>query len=180
MLIFACGQPDKNKKEEPQQPYLPVTAYILSEIKALDSQAVGILKRTTSGQRTDSAFIPLEQFRQLAANFLSKELDSASFHENFTEDSFYDQATDYMTFAYRCKKPSSALQRVDVLISPGLSFDKVRNIYMEKAYMSGDTAITQRMTWKPGTSFSIITSRSVAAQKPQVEQVKVTWDPAAY
>ena len=190
LLLAACGQSGEQAAQDtttsstpaPDTPksYIPVTDYIRSEIKSLDSLPIGILKRTTNGNRSDSVFIQPAEFRQLAAQFLSPELEKGKFEQSFTESSFFDQTTQLLTFTYQATDPANTVKRVDVLISPSLAIDKVRSVYMEKAYSSGDTAVSSKMYWKAGASFQVATAKTVGQQQQDMQQVKVIWDPMSY
>ncbi|HUP12283.1 MAG TPA: hypothetical protein VM187_08735, partial [Niastella sp.] len=74
--------------------YLPVADFISYDISRVDSFAGGIVRKiTVDGKKKDSNFIRLPAFHQLANQFLLPELDSASFHEHFTESSLMDETT---------------------------------------------------------------------------------------
>jgi len=178
MLVACSNQPEPAK--EIKQPYIPVAAYIIGEMRSLDSIPVGILKKNIGNSKNDSSFISVEEFKTLASSFLPPEIkDSASFQNKFAESSFFDQATEYMTFVYKPIDSTLSIKIVNVLISPTQTYDKISSIYMEKMYASGDTSIIQRMSWRTGNSFSIITTKS-AANQTLVQQTKVIWAPSSY
>ena len=189
VLVCSCNGPGQQQptsqdtttaKADTPKTYIPVTDYIRGEIKKLDSLPVGILKRSTVGSKTDSGYIKLEQFRQLAQQFLAPELERGRFERSFAESSFYDQSTELLTFTYQATDPASIVRRVDVLISPSLTLDKVKSIYLEKAWKSGDTAINSKLYWKAGASFQVATEKVAAQQVLPMEQLKVIWDPMSY
>ena len=187
LLVFSCRQAEPKqetteKKEEKEAPkaYLPVTDYIRGEMRAIDSLPVGILKRITAGNRSDSAFIQPAEFRQLASAFLLPELEKGKFEQSFSESSFFDQSTELLTFTYQGTDPNVAVKRVDVLISPSLQLDKIKSIYIEKSYQSGDTLFSKKMYWKAGASFQVATQKSRDGQPASLEQLKVIWDPSGY
>ena len=193
MLVCSCNGPEQNQpasqdttskagtpKADTSKTYIPVADYLRDEIKKIDSLPVGILKRLTIGDKTDSGYIKPPEFRQLAAQFISPELEKGKFEQSFTESSFYDQSTELLTFTYQSTDPASIVRRVDVLISPSLALDKIRSIYLEKAWRSGDTAINSKLYWKAGTSFQVATEKVAAQQLLPMEQLKVIWDPFSY
>ena len=189
VLLGACGESTQQQPPvkdtatsatDTPKAYIPVADYIRSEIKSLDSLPVGILKRVTTGNRSDSGFIQPAEFRQLAAQFLSPELERGKFEQSFTETSFFDETTQLLTFTYEATDPALTVRRVDVLISPSLALDKIRSVYVEKAYKSGDTAVSSKMYWKGGASFQIASAKTPGQQVPVEQQVKVIWDPMSY
>jgi len=188
VLVCSCNEPeqkqaasqDSSTKPDSPKVYIPVTDYIRGEINKVDSLPVGILKRLTVGEKTDSGYIKPAEFRRLAQQFLSPELERGRFEQSFNESSFYDQSTEMLTFTYQSTDPASIVRRVDVLISPSLTLDKVKSIYLEKAWKSGDTAVNSKLYWKAGTSFQVATERVAAQQLLPMEQLKVIWDPMSY
>jgi hypothetical protein len=188
VLICSCHEPDQQQatnenttpKTDTTKAYIPVNDYLRGEMRTIDSLPVGILKRLTIGNKTDSGFIQPAEFRQLSAQFLTPELEKGKFEQTFTESSFFDQSTELLTFTYASTDPASTVRRVDVLISPSLALDKVKSIYIEKAWKSNDTAINSKLYWKSGTSFQVVTEKLAAQQLLPLEQLKVIWDPRSY
>jgi hypothetical protein len=187
LLINACSEPTKPAapataaETEKKKTYLPVSDYLQSEIRKVDSAVAGILKREIkNGRQTDSVFITPQQFHTLAEEFFAPELARERFENAFAESSFYDETTKSFTFTYESRDTSVTVRRVDVLVAPSLQLDQIRTIYLEKSYASGDTAISKKMMWTAGSDFSIVTIKTVQAKQPQVVQVKVIWDPLKY
>jgi hypothetical protein len=170
----------KNDTAQAKKEYLPVMDYIRSEINTIDSLPVGILKRTNTGNKVDSAFITPKEFKQLAAQFLSEELKKENFEKSFSESSFPDQTTGLITFTYQATNPAMELKRIDVHISPSLQMDRIRSIYMEKVSSGTDTIVEKKMYWRSGTSFNIITQKTPAGKAASLDQLKVIWDPMNY
>ena len=183
-LITACKN-EEQKKDTPPQPeekkdFFPVADYIKSEIDYVDSLPAAIKKYINRNGARDSMLIKINDFDQLAKNFLPPELNNPGFEKDFTETSFLDQTTGLLTFTYATKNKRSLLQRVDVLIKPsaGLTtgFNKVKSIYMEKIENKNDTPSTKKMYWRAKKSFEIISILQPVSQPPISNQVKVVWD----
>ena len=185
LLAVAC-------KHKPQQPavdvqsaqdslppstYLPVADFIKSDIIKVDSFAGGILKKGNIEGRKDSAFIKPAAFHKLASQFISPELDSASFHDQFSEHSLMDETTQMLNFIYTAKSPESSLRSVMVYLQPSLTTDQVKRIYMERAFNSGDTTIEQKLTWKLQEYFYVVTIRQPKNGPAVTSMEKVIWDP---
>lgn len=157
--------------------YFPVQDYIKSEIGQVDSLPVGIMKYTIQDGSIDSGYIKSEEFHQLAQEFLSPILEKESFEREFSENSFFDNTTQYSSFLYSAIDKNSPVQRVDVLAKPeDIVYNRVKSIYMEKRYEKGDTSVVQKLYWKAGRNFQINTE--VTTAKPEVisKQVKVVWN----
>ena len=151
--------------------YFPVQEFLLGEISYVDSLPVGIMKYTTTGNRVDSGYIKTPEFRALAYEFLSSDLEEERFMENFEEVSFYDQGTRYATFNYTPKLLNTEIKRVDVISAPGSQYDKVNSIYIEKKATNADGEL-RKLYWKAGRHFQIIREDSTGKQVI----IKVVWN----
>ena len=157
--------------------YFPVQDYIKSEMGQVDSLPVGIMKYTIQNGSIDSGYIKSEEFHQLAQEFLSPILERESFEKEFSENSFFDNTTQYSSFLYSANNKNTPIQRVDVLAKPeDVVYNKVKSIYMEKRYEKGDSSVIQKLYWKAGRNFQINTE--IRTAKPEVisKQVKVVWN----
>jgi len=157
--------------------YLPITDFIKNDITKVDTYAGGILKKTTIGDRKDSSYIQPAEFHKLASQFLLTELDSASFHDHFTEHSLMDETSEMLNFIYSAKDPEPSLRNVMVFLQPSLATDQVKRIYMERSFNSGDTAIEQKLTWKMMEYFYVVTIRQPKNGQAVTSMEKVIWDP---
>lgn len=185
LLAVAC-------KHKPQQPagdvqatqdslnsgtYLPITDLIKNDIVKVDTYAGGILKKMNTDGKKDSTYIQPAAFHQLASQFLLPELDSASFHDHFTEHSLMDETTEMLNFIYSAKDPEGSLRNVMVYLQPSLATDEVKRIYMERSFSSGDTTIEQKLTWKMMEYFYVVTIRQPKNGPAVTSMEKVIWDP---
>jgi hypothetical protein len=182
LLLSACGNqktpastPDKAFKatDTTAQKFFPVTDYLQSEIRYVDSTPLAILKCETVHNKVDSTFLTPKEFNRLASSFLMPELDSLQ--QDFTENSFGDQTTGYLSFTYSPKNKEQPLRRVDVVVSSGEGLDKVKSIYLERADRESDTLVIKKMYWQARHSFLVITSLQAAGKTPETRQLKVIW-----
>ena len=156
--------------------FFPVAEYLETEILHVDSVPLALKKYTTINNRTDSAFIQIPEFNTLAKRFLPLELHDGRFEKDFTESSFMDKSTQSITFTYSTPVKELPLQRVDVTTIPHNGTQKVRSIYLEKNYSSGDSVITEKMYWRAGKNFQIVTLTAPKG-KPSFEHLlRVVWD----
>ena len=193
LLTICCIVACKNNKQssapaeseavpiskEPKS-YLPIASFIIEDIKKVDSFASGILLRTQTGQKTDSAFIQPADFKKMAGEFLVNDLDSAVFYKEFTEESLADQATKTLNLIYTSGNSKTILRKAIVYVTPSQTTDKVTRIYMEKENQSGDTTIKQKLTWKIKQYFIITEIRQTPQGFNAVRTQKVTWDPQLF
>ena len=157
--------------------YFPVLDFIKSEISYVDSLPVGIMKYTTENGKTDSGYIKVPEFHQLAQEFISPALQEELFEKEFSETSFFDNTTQYSNFLYSTANRNLNLHRVDVLSKPeDVVYNKVQSIYMEKSFLQGDSTIIQKMYWKTGQNFLINTEITTSKADVITRQVKVVWN----
>jgi hypothetical protein len=134
------------------------------------------MKYTIRNGRTDSGYIQLTEFNELARQFLLPEFQNGSFEKNYTENSFADGAAQSVTFTYSTTDQSLPLQRVDVVTASGTQGNLVKSIYMERTRVAGDSVIFQKMYWEAGRNFQIISLIRVKGQPPVQQQVRVVWN----
>lgn len=156
--------------------FFPVYDFLLGEIRAVDSLPIAIKKFTTTKAGTDSVYIKLDEFHELANEFLVDELKKENFESTFKESSFQDQSTGYSVFSYSPNDQHSQINRVDVATEAGSAYDKVNSIFIIKNITRADTLIAKKLYWKAENNF-IINTELRAGQKPPVsKQVKVVWN----
>jgi len=182
LFLGACGNqktpasaPDQVSKaaDTTSQKFFPVADYLQSEIRYVDSTPLAILKCETVHNRTDSTFLTPGEFNKLASSFLMPQL--TSLQQDFTENSFGDQTTGYLSFTYSPKNKEQPLRRVDVVVSPGEGFDKVKSIYLESTSRASDTLVVKKMYWQARHSFLVVTSLQATGKTPETRQLKVIW-----
>lgn len=185
LLLSACGnhqQPAAAASNTPKtdsvtDKFFPIADYLRSEISNVDTAPLVIMKFQTVRQKTDTTYLTPNEFNQLAANFLTPELNADSLEKNFLENSFSDKTTGYLTFTYSPKDKEQPLQRIDVLLSPSRGgTNKVKSIYLERVAKESDTLMIKKMFWQAGHNFQVITSLQPAGKKSETRQVKVVWN----
>jgi hypothetical protein len=156
--------------------FFPVADFLEAEIRSVDSLPLAKKKFTSRNGRTDSVFLEVPEFNQLALQFVPRELADSSFEKNFTETAFEDKATRSITFTYSPTNPNTELQRVDVLTVPGMRAQQVKSVYLERLRKSGDSVILQKMFWQAQRNFTIATLIRVKGVQSSEDQVRVVWD----
>ncbi len=158
------------------QQYFPVVNFIKGEIVSVDSLPVGI-KKYTGNNKSKFVYIKSDEFHRLASEFTPPGLqDSTFFTENYKENTFFDPASGAGTFMYTAKNNSLPVQRIDVITMPGDAYDKVKSIYIQKNYSSGDTVFIRKLSWTPQQRFQIITVMTKGSGTPKTEITNVVWD----
>jgi hypothetical protein len=186
LLCGACThhpqQPSPQQKDTLSQPdtaghsYFPVAEILESEIRQVDSMPVAIRKFIIGKSRTDSSFIKPAEFNALAMQFVVPEFGNGRFQKEFTETSFIDNATQSATFTYSTTNGDLSLQRVDVIAIPQGTMHRVKSIYLERNRISGDSTILDKMYWRAGKQFEILSLIRVKGGAPVQQQLIVSWE----
>lgn len=181
LAIFnlACGD-DKTDETTPaaldSKQYFPVRDFLKSEIRYVDSLPGGIKMYEVKDGRTDSSYIDAATFDRLALEFIPPDIDSASLHQHFEEQSFFDNSVNASTFIYSARSGNPVINRIHVLSSPDAAYDKVTSIFMEKMVEANDSLTLKKMSWKPGKEFTINSEIRFRDNTPIQRQLRVVWD----
>ena len=160
-----------------KQNYMPIQVILQGELKWVEDYAGAILLKSSSENKKDSAYISLDQFKQLGKSVISSDLDSAYFNEHFKEESIVDAASNGLTFVYT-GADTREVKKVMAYITRTETSDKVGRVYFERAFTSGDTAIVQRCTWKLHHYLMIVSTRQVGNGASTTQVQKAIYDPA--
>ncbi len=187
VLLSACvhpGQPAHSSQDSlaasdsgaAKNTFFPVAEFLETEILAVDSMPLALKQFTIDHGKTDSVFLTVPQFNALALQFLPAEIRDNGLEKNFTESSFVDRATRSITFTYSPLDKNLQVQRVDVLTTAGVRAQQVKSVYLERSHVAGDSSILQKLYWRSGHSFQIVTMTRVKGVPPMEEQLRVVWN----
>jgi hypothetical protein len=166
-------------KDSTQKAFFPVADYIRGEMHYVDSMPLAVLEYRIRDNHTDSSFIHADEFHRIAGEFLLPDLEKENFEKKYSENSFMDETSGYLTFTYSPRDKELPLQRVDVLAIPASSAAgaaRIKSIYLQTVQPSADTLIVKKMLWIAKKSLLIITSLQPDGKPPLIRQVKVVWD----
>ncbi len=154
LFLFSCNDSGKPTADIPVKPHIdtsapqkffPLTSYLKGEIFNIKQSGINPLKYTTINDRTDSAWLKIEELEPALQEFLQPEIDSANLISLFTEKSFMDQSINAITLTYEpisTLPDSMKLIRWDIYIDP--KSNKVKRVYMVKEV---DANRTLQLTW---------------------------------
>ncbi len=185
LLCGACAhhpqQPSTQSADTLSQPdtaenvYFPVAEVLESEIRLVDSTPVAIRKFIIGNGRTDSGFIKPAEFDALAMQFVVPEFRNGQFEKDFTETSFMDNATQAATFTYSATNKDLPLIRVDIIVAPHGTVHQLKSVYLERSRVSGDSSILEKMFWRTGQQFQVISLIRIKGGPPVQRQLIVSW-----
>jgi len=166
-FLFSCSNQQKSsdttdslkKDSTEKQSFFPVTDFIKGEIFNIKKSAINPLHYTTVNNRTDSAWLKIEQLDSVFQEFLQPEIGSENLISLFTEKSFFDQSIDAITLTYdptAALPDSMKLTHWDVYIDP--KSNKVKRIYMIKEIDKNNIIQLTWLTNKWATMVTIFTN----------------------
>ncbi|KYP15290.1 hypothetical protein [Flavihumibacter sp. CACIAM 22H1] len=183
MLVIAlsggCNEPAKiSEKQAATSTPFPIADYIRSQLQEIDSLQLPVTLYRTGAEGNDTTLLSTKDCLELARPFTEPDIAKPDVASHFTESSFADQSIPSITFNYLSKEETMPLKRADVVLQPNPSVsDKVRSIYLEKAFSIGDTLVQEKLFWNDGHYYQIIRTKSAGASNPIQSTLKVVWDP---
>ncbi|HKO82528.1 MAG TPA: hypothetical protein VJU78_19095 [Chitinophagaceae bacterium] len=172
--FIACKQKEKSNQEK----FFPVLSFIQSQVADIDTSLYSIRKLVyVDSIRTDTIFIPREQFREAAKDFLSiPDLSSSEYDDRYKEEKQFDETMNRVVLTYTPLKPGKEeIQRQEVLIKPDPSGDKITNIIINQIINTKDSSVQKRLLWKVDESFQIINTKQLKGQPETTSTVKIVW-----
>lgn len=181
LIVLSCNNTGETKAvdtkaaTEEKQKFFPVTSFLKGEIFNLKKNGINPLKYTTVNDRTDSAWLKIEEIDDAVKEFLYPEIDTANLTAFFSEKSFFDQTINAVTFTYEAAgvlPDSIKLVNWDVYVDPDAN--RVKRIYMVKQ-QDKDTLL--QLTWVTGKWCKITTIVTDEKGSSTVKkEEKITWD----
>jgi hypothetical protein len=174
LLISACRSKPREEAAKQDVEFYPVTNFIRAEIMKLDTIPLAVLRKTIVNDKTDSAYISKEEFKQATRVFLEPDITDPKLKKLYTETVFMDATINAITLTYSPGANEAEIRKLDVLLDP--ENNRLQRIYMEKVNNIGDSIITRKLLWNAGHSFQVITLTRVGNQPETVRKEKYVWD----
>ncbi len=186
LLYAACGHHPQtpstpstdtlSRPDSAKPTFFPVADVLESEIRQIDTTPVALRKLITGNGHVDSGFIKPAEFQALAMQFVVPEFRNGQFEKNFTETSFIDNSTQAATFTYSTTDKDLPLQRVDIVTIPHGENHQMESVYIERQRISGDSSILDKMFWRAGRQFQVISLIRVKGAAAVQRKLTVSWD----
>ncbi len=174
VLISSC----KEKETTPKEDFFPVLSFLKSQVAKVDTSLNSIRKYViVDSLTTDTLYIPREQFRDIARDFLAiPDLSESKYKDRYVEEKIFDEMLNSGLLTYTPIKPEKEqIQRQEVMIRPGPSEDKITNIIINLSVDTKDSSVQKRMLWKVDQGFQVTTTRQLAGQPETTRTEKVIW-----
>ena len=173
VLLLAC----KNKEDEKEK-FFPVISFLNSHVAHVDTSVYAIKKIIIQDSLSDTSFVPREEFRQLAKDFLdAPDLSQKEFKEKYTESEYYDDMLKKVIITYTPVEKDEELQRQEIHITPGNGDeDKISTIILNRYQANKDSTIQRRLLWQVGERFQVVTTIQKVGVPEQTSTMKVIWN----
>ncbi len=177
-LLPACRSKKKERPEEEKN--FPILAFLQSQVAHVDTSLYNIVKVViTDALPPDTTYIPRDQFRAEARDFLSlPDVASPEHEDNYTETKRYDEAINRAVITYSTdKKEEKGVTRQEVIIMPDqVNGDRITGIFADIWNSNRDSTVQKRLLWSTDKSFQI-TSIVQKPGKPETTTViNVRWN----
>lgn len=175
LLLFpAC-----KKKKKDSESFFPVLSFIKSQIAHVDTSLYSIKKIIyTDSVHTDTIYVPREEFRGLAKDFLGiPDLTEKKYKNRYREEKMFDETLNRVIITYKPEnQDKEELQDQEILITPDPSGDKVNSIIIDRIINNRDSFLQKRMLWQVDQSFQVTTTMQKPGQPETITTMKVTWN----
>ena len=178
LILFACKQKNSNSDQHQKESFFPVLSFIKSQVAHVDTSLYPIKKIVfTDSTHSDTIFVPREEFRNLAKDFLeSPDLTDKKYKSRYTEEKLFDETLNRVIISYKPQNPDKEeLQKQEVLIAPGPSGDKVNSIIIDRIIINKDSFLQKTMLWQVDKSFQVTTTAQKSSQPETITIMKVSW-----
>lgn len=173
-LLFSC----KNGKEEEAKDFFPVLSYLKSQVAHVDTSLFRIVKITTVGDRSDTAYIRREDFKKEAADFLSiPDITQKRLSSDYQETELYDESLGSVILSYMPTEEDAEIRRQEVVIEPNQAEgDKVKSIFIDRLIEEGKTTVRKNMLWQVDQRFRVVTITQNEDGTEKIEKLQVVWN----
>lgn len=174
-LAVSC----KEKKKDGKENFFPAISFIKSQVAHVDTSLYSIIQlNMVDSTRTDTIYVPREQFRSLAKDFLElPDISEKKLRADYKEEKLFDETLNTVILSYMPEKPGKqTIHRQDVLIVPDPGGDKVKSIIIDYGWSNKDSAIEKKMLWQADRSFQVTTIRQLPGRQESITTTKVVWN----
>jgi hypothetical protein len=175
IILTACQSTPANK-------YISIPSLIQEQVAHVDTSLYAITKYVYQGTDTlpsDTIYIPREEFKKAAADFLAiLDLSIPSNARRFKEENRYDPLLERVILTYTPIKPSNEdWQKQEVMVKPDpATGDKVTTIIARKIQNNRNGLIQVEMLWLFDRSFQVTQTTQAPGKEPVITTYKVIWN----
>lgn len=175
IILTAC-------QSTPAKKYISIPSLIQEQVAHVDTSLYAITKYVYQGTDTlpsDTIYIPREEFKKAAADFLAiLDLSIPSNARRFKEENRYDPLLERVILTYTPIKPNQEdWQKQEVMVKPDpATGDKVTTIIASKVQNNRNGLIQVEMLWLFDRSFQVTQTTQAPGKEPVITTYKVIWN----
>lgn len=176
VLSSAC----KEKEKEDEKKFISVLSLIEKQVAHIDTSLYAITKYVIKDSLyIDTLYIPREEFRSMAKDFLEiPDLSAKKVAKRYKEETRYDELLNRVIISYIPLNPEKEeIQKQEILVTPNIATgDKVNTILISRVINNRDGFLQKEMLWQMDKSFQVVTSTQKPGQPEVITTTKVTWN----
>ena len=176
LALPAC----KSKKKEPEKKFVSVLSLIENQVAHVDTSLYSIIKIVQNDSLPgDTIYIPREEFRAAAKDFLSiPDLSDKKVAKRYKEETILDETINRFIITYTPEDPAKEeIQKQELLVTPNSGTgDNVNNIIIDRVISNRDSFMKQNMLWQMDRSFQVATTLQKPGKPEKTTTVKVIWN----
>jgi hypothetical protein len=175
IILTAC-------QSTPAKKYISIPSLIQEQVAHVDTSLYAITKYVYQGTDTlpsDTIYIPREEFKKAAADFLAiLDLSIPSNARRFKEENRYDPLLERVILTYTPIKPNNEdWQKQELMVKPDpATGDKVTTIIASKIQNNRNGLIQVEMLWLFDRSFQVTQTTQAPGKEPVITTYKVIWN----
>ncbi len=179
LLIGACKEKDDPKDLSDPAAFFPVVSFLKSQVAHVDTSLYSIIKVITIDSVSDTSFIPREEFRKEAEDFINMpDLTDKKKGKYYKEEKMYEETLGRVILTYLPRKENGDILRQEVVIMPGFGAeDKVKSIIVERKRTTRDSSILKRLLWQVDQSFQVVSIIEKTDGSGTIIRKEVIWNP---
>jgi hypothetical protein len=176
LAITSC----KQKEEKETKRFISVLSLIEKQVAHVDTSLYSITKVVyTDSLHSDTTYIPREDFRSVAKEFLDiPDLSVKKVSKQYKEETRYDDLLNRVIIEYTPINPDEVeIKKQEVQVTPNIATgDKVNNVLITRIISNRDGFLKKDMLWQMDKSFQIITTTQQPGLPEIITTTKVTWN----
>lgn len=162
------------QKDNADGEFYPIGSFIRSQLMYIDSMPLAVIKYTTLDNVTDTAIMEKNDFKAIAATFMTPDIGSPKLKPQYNETSFIDATLGTITLTYIAKHNDAGIKKADILLDREST--GVKTIYIEKNLPAADSSVTKKMLWTANRNCQITTLVRKKGQPEKIILERYVWD----
>jgi hypothetical protein len=176
LTITSC----KQKEEKETNNFISVLSLIEKQVAHVDTSLYAITKVVyTDSLHSDTTYIPREDFRSVAKEFLDiPDLSAKKVAKLYKEETRYDELLNRVIITYTPVNADEVeIKKQELQVTPNIATgDKVNNVIINRVINNRDGFLKKDMLWQMDKSFQIVTTTQQPGQPEIIITTKVTWN----